>query len=238
MWMYFFAICDALAHLIPGKKARENVRRIRLNDWRRKYDALRHAFPEMNFFNTRMVKGGWNIGFIVKNRYVFKVRKHVDINIPAKKITREKRITDALRPFANVQILNIDVVKLDGFTFYKYDFIPGRNLNTLPMNKIMERKNYYGHTIAEFIYKIHNARPTEINDLKTDDGDGWNHHDICNNIIVNPKTLDIIGIIDWEYAGWGPLETEIQNCTRFSKKLAKSGLDTIIRNEYKKLAKK
>ena len=29
----------------------------------------------------------------------------------------------------------------------------------------------------------------EIEDLKTDKGDGWNHNDICNNVIIDKKPL-------------------------------------------------
>jgi len=96
--------------------------------------------------------------------------------------------------------------------------------------------NRWGKQIAQFIWAVHNARPSDIDDLKTGDGDGWNQHDICNNMIIDPKTMNIIGIIDWEYAGWGPLETEIRNCTWFSKKLRRTNMDKIIRAEYAKLA--
>ena len=148
---------------------------------------------------------------------------------------REKRITDALRPFSPLEILNIDVVRLGDYTFYKYKFISGRNLNHFRLKTIIAHRAVWGRQIAEFIHGIHNARPKEIQDLCTGDGDGWNHNDICNNVIVNPKTMKIVGIIDWEYSGWGTLETEFENCTVFSSSLQASGIGDTIRAEYEKL---
>ena len=89
-----------------------------------------------------------------------------------------------------------------------------------------------GKQLAEFINAMHNATPSEIDDLKTDNGDGWNHNDICNNIIINPKTMRIVGLIDWEYSGWGKLETEFENCIHFSQKMRESGIGKFIQAEY------
>ena len=235
MWMLFFRICDFFCRFVPNRQRRMYLRQVKFFDWYRKYNALKQAFPELNFRHTKMVKGGWNIGFIVDNKYVFKVRKHADKNIPNEKVMREKRITDALRPFSPLEILNIDVVRLGDYTFYKYKFISGRNLNHFRLKTIIAHRAVWGRQIAEFIHGIHNARPKEIQDLCTGDGDGWNHNDICNNVIVNPKTMKIVGIIDWEYSGWGTLETEFENCTVFSSSLQASGIGDTIRAEYEKL---
>ncbi|MFQ6744838.1 MAG: phosphotransferase, partial [Alphaproteobacteria bacterium] len=91
---------------------------------------------------------------------------------------------------------------------------------------------------AEFIYSMHNSDPTEISDLKSPDGDGWNHNDICNNVIINKKTKDIVGIIDWEYAGWGPIATELNNVAVFSSKFREAKLKDLVTAEYEKLLKK
>lgn len=210
---------------------------VQLFDWRRKYRAIRRAFPKLKFRHVTMVKGGWNIGFIIDKKYVFKVRKHIDINIPHDKIVREQRITAALAPFSGLRILDIEILKIGEYLFYKYPFIAGRNMNHFKIKTVLKHRDEWGHQIAEFIYQIHNANPQEIVDLKTGDGDGWNHNDICNNVIIDPKTMRVIGIIDWEYAGWGYLETEFKNCTRFSSVLRKSGIGDIIRTQYNKIAK-
>lgn len=238
MWRLFFEVCDVLVGLIPKRAVREKIRRQELYDYRKKLNALRKTFPKKEFKHVRVIKGGWNIGFIVNNKYVCKIRKYYDGNIPVEKITREKRITDAFKNIVPIQIPKIDIVKSDGYTFYKYEFIPGANLNRMPLKKIQENAWELGKQIGEFIYKMHNADPIEIADLKTKSGDGWNHNDICNNIIIDKKTMKIVGLIDWEYSGWGTLETEFENCIHFSQKMRDSGIGTVIQLEYYVLQKK
>lgn len=239
MWKQFFMICDLLCSLIPSRKTRNKIRTERLYDWRRKYNALRRAFPELNFRHTKIIKGGWNIGFIVDKKYVFKIRKAFDKNTPTEKIMREKRITDAFADIvAPIKIPKIDVVNAGEYTFFKYDFIPGKNMNKLHLKTITKHHKDWGQQIGEFIYRMHNATPTGLDDIqKTHDGDGWNHNDICNNVIVDTKTMRIVGIIDWEYAGWGMLETEFMNTTIFSKKIQESGIGQEIRKTYHRLKK-
>ncbi len=238
MWKLFFEVCDILCGLIPNRVRREQVRREKLYDWRKKYNALRAAFPELNFRHTKMIKGGWNIGFIVDNKYVFKIRKAFDGNTQPDKIVREKRITDAFANIVPLRIPKIDIVNAGEYTFFKYDFIPGKNLNTVGMKTLMRHRDAWAKQIAAFIYAMHNARPTEIDDLRTGDGDGWNHHDICNNMILDKKSMNIVGLIDWEYAGWGPLSTEFENAIIHSKKMIASGIGDKIIAEYNKLNSK
>lgn len=238
MWRLYFEICDFLAGLIPNRKVREKIRRVDLYDYRKKYNALRASLKQAEFKHVRVIKGGWNIGFIVDNKYVCKIRKHYDRKIPTEKIMREKRITDAFADIVPLKILKIDILKADGYTFYKYNFIPGTNLNRMPLKIIIKHKKRWGKQLAAFISAMHNADPKEILDLKSGEGDGWNHNDICNNIIVNKKTMKIVGIIDWEYSGWGKLETEFRNCTLFSDKMKKSGIGEEIIQEYNKLQHK
>lgn len=232
MWRIYFEVFDFLAGFIPSKKLREYVRRVKLYDYRRKFNALQSAIPNGEFKNIRIIKGGWNIGFIVDNKYVCKIRKFFDKSVPVQKIIREKRITDAFQPIVSLQIPQIDIIESDGLTFYRYNFIPGINLNRLSRRTIVKHGWEWGKQLAEFIYAMHNHNAPEIKDLKDRDGDGWNHNDICNNIIVDQDTMKIVGIIDWEYAGWGMLDTEFENCTAFSKKMEKSGLGTAIQIHY------
>lgn len=238
MWNIFFAICDMLCGLIPNSVLRERVRHDKLFDWRKKYNVLKKICPEARFYNVRMIKGGWNIGFIVKNKYVFKIRKFSDKNVDVTRILREKRITDAFRDISHVKIPNIKIFKYKEYDFFRYNFIRGINLNTCSFKTMKRYVDDWSKFIAKIIYTIHNARPETINDLIDADGDGWNHNDICNNIIIDKKTKKIIGLIDWEYSGWGTLETEIENCDMFSKKLKKLCFSKKIEQEYKKLVKK
>ncbi len=238
MWKTFFVVCDFLCNFIPNKKRRDTVRRVHLHDWRRKYHALQQAFPELNFRHTKMIKGGWNIGFIVDNRYVFKIRKQFNQERTPTRILREKRITDAFEHISPLQIPKIDIVQAGEFTFFRYNYMAGKNLNTMSLKKITKHSDALGQQLAEFINAVHNARPAEIEDLRKNiNGDGWNHHDICNNIIVNPRTMRIVGLIDWEYSGWGPLTTEFRNIDAFSKKIHASGIRDAAMRHYQKLQK-
>ena len=237
MWKLFFEICYFACCLIPNKRLRNRLRTQQLFDWYGKYNALKKQFPDLNFHHTKMIKGGWNIGFIVDNKYVFKIRKKFDSGLPNEKITREKRITDAFQNISTIQIPKIEIIQTGGYTFYKYDYIPGKNLNTFSQKTIEKHAWEWGKQLAEFIYAIHNARPTEIEDLRGNViGDGWNHNDICNNVIVDKKTMRITGLIDWEYSGWGLLQTEFNNCVAYSKKVRKSGLKIAIMSYYKSIS--
>lgn len=236
MWKLFFEICDFLCNFIPNRKTQERIRKENLYDWKKKYQTLKKHYPELNFRGTKMIKGGWNIGFIVDKKYVFKIRKAFDQSAKTEKIMREKRITDAFAKVVPLRIPKIEIVKAGQYTFFKYDFIPGKNLNTFSLKTINKHKKEWAKQLAEFIFAMHNYIPKEIDDLRGDAvGDGWNHNDICNNIIVDKKTMKIVGLIDWEYSGWNTLENEFRNCVAFSKKMQGSGILTNIKSEYKKL---
>lgn len=235
MWKTFFIICDLLSYLVPNRQRQLYIRKYVLFDWKNKYKALKRACPDLNFKKTKIIRGGWNIGFIIDNKYVFKITKTYDEAKTINKITKEKRITDAFRKYVQIQIPNISIIKTPEFVFYKYNFIPGKNLNHLSQHTINKYRDRFASEIATFINSIHNTDPVEISDLKQHKGDGWNHDDICNNTIVNPKTKHIVGIIDWENAGWGTLESEFSNCVAFSSKLRKSGILDMIKKEYYKL---
>lgn len=239
MWKLFFEICYFSCGLIPNRRLRNWIRTKKLFDWYNKYKALKKQFPELNFRHTKMIKGGWNIGFIVDKKYVFKIRKFFDASIPTEKIMREKRITDAFQDISPLKIPKIEIVNADGYLFYKYNFINGKNLNTYSQKIIEQHAWEWGKQLAEFINAVHNARPKEIEDLRKGViGDGWNHNDICNNIIVDKKTMKIVGLIDWEYSGWGKLETEFNNTAAYSKKIRNSGLQIAIMSYYKVLSNK
>ena len=123
MWRLFFEVCDFMVGFIPSKEKRERIRREKLYDYRKKYNALRKIIPEHEFKKVRVIKGGWNIGFIINKKYVCKIRKFLDANVPNEKIIREKRITDAFANILPVQIPKIDILRFGNMTFYKYNFI-------------------------------------------------------------------------------------------------------------------
>lgn len=237
MWKLFFDFCYFCSCFIPNRQRRDDFRVNKLFDYRRKLRALRAVCSDIKIRHIKMIKGGWNIGFVINNKYVFKIRKKFDdSNIP--RIVKEKRMTDAFRDVVPLKIPKIDIISYDKYTFYRYEFIAGHNLNTFSLHTIMNHRKKWAKQLAQFIFAMHNTFPKEIEDLITPEGDSWGHNDICNNIIVNPKTMDIVGIIDWEYSGWNYLETEFENCTHFSKKLKQTDINKLIRKEYDKLQTK
>ena len=48
--------------------------------------------------------------------------------------------------------------------------------------------------------------------------------------------MKIAGLIDWEYAGWGLLETEFNNTVAYSKKVRDSGLQIAVMSHYKSIS--
>ena len=165
---------------------------------------------------------------------LIEIKKESDIN----RAKTEKRITDAFRNIVPFKIPNIDIVYAKQYVFLRYEYIDGINLTSLPPETIMTHRFKWAKQIANFIFLMHHNDPDCLSDLKTPKGDGWGHNDICNNMIVDPKTMDIIGLIDWEYAGWDLLSTEFKNCTAYSPKLQQADFDSLLHFEYVKMKNK
>jgi hypothetical protein len=240
MWKILFEFADRFFAIVPVKKWRSFLRTDVLFDYRRKLNALRRARPELNFKKMRLAKGGGSIVFIVGNN-TFKVRKHKTEQNGFARFDREKRITDALRPFCSIEIPNINFFKFDGFTFYESPRIPGKMLVDIPTRKIKEHQIQLSEQLAEFIYKKSFANPPEIADLRggaAKSGYSWNHGDMCSNILVDPKTMRITGIIDWEWAKYSDIDNEFIGIVWVRKKMRKIGLDKTTRTAYDNILKK
>ena len=240
MWKLLFEFSDRLFAIVPIKKWRHFLRKKVLFDYRRKLNALRHARPELNFRKMRLAKGGGSLVFII-GYDTFKVRKHVHESKEFTRFVNEKRITDAIRPFCTIEIPNIKFFDSDGFTFYETRKIPGKMLVDIPTHKIKKHQKQISKQLAEFIYKKSFTDPKEISDLKkipTTPGYSWVHGDMCSNIMIDPKTMVITGIIDWEWAGYKETDKEFRGLVRVRKKMQKIGLDKTTRDEYQKLISK
>lgn len=237
MWKILFELSDRFFAIIPIKKWRDYLRGVVLFDYRRKLNALRCARPNLNFRKMRLAKGGGSLVFIIDND-TFKVRKHTHESQEFARFEYEKRITDAIRPFCTIEIPNIKFFKSNGFTFYETARIPGKMLVDIPTRKIKKYQQKISKQLAEFIYKKSFANPPEIADLQKipiTPGYSWTHGDMCSNILINPKTMVITGIIDWEWAGYRETEREFIGLVRVRKKMRKIGLDKSTRAEYQKI---
>ena len=238
MWKVLFEFADRLFAIVPVKKWREYLRVTVLFDYRRKLNALKSMYSELNFNTMRLAKGGGSLVFIINNRYTFKVRKYNNEASNFARFYREKQITDALRDFCTIQIPNIEFVDIGQYTFYKSDFIPGKLLVDIPTRRIKKFQEQISQQLAEFIYNKSFARPKAIDKMRTcpiKKGFCWNHGDMCSNILVNPATMVITGIIDWEWACYSSINHELRGLVWVRKKMRKIGLDKSTRKCYLKL---
>lgn len=240
MWKMLFEFSDRLFAIVPIKKWRVFLRKIVLFDYRAKLNALKKARPDLNFSKMRLAKGGGSLVFIIGDN-TFKVRKHVRESHQFKRFQNEKRITDAIRPFCTIEIPNINFFNAAGFVFYETRRIPGKMLVDIPTWKIKKYQKQISKQLAEFIYKKSLAKPKELDDLRTipeTPGYSWNHGDMCSNILIDPKTMIITGIIDWEWAGYEEIEREFNGLVRVRKKMQKIGLDKSTFDAYQQILRK
>ena len=230
-----------MSYLIPGRRMRTWFQQEKLFDYGAKFATLREIYPRMPWNKMRLAKGGGSLAFIV-NDTVFKVRKHNNEPDTVAKFTREKRITDAIRPILPIAVPNIELISANKYIFYKSNLIHGRVLVDMPLKRIRENNEKIGKQIGTIIYTLFNAKLTELDDLRpnntSDDKTGMVHGDMCSNIIVNPKTMDVVGIIDWEYANFSPLEREFIGIFRVRRKMRMTDIAPIAMIEYYKLRDK
>ena len=238
-WKQFFETLWFLSCFIPVRKWRRAFRDKKLFGYRDKLVALRNHYHDLNWKNFRLAKGGGSLAFIVDNKYVFKVRKFQnDAAAATEKFMYEKRITDAIAPIVPVAVPRIDVCNVGGYVVYATEFIPGRIMLDLPMKKIMAHRQEIAKTLGRIIYALFNAELPGLSDLrpqKQTTDIGLVHGDMCSNILVNPDTMEITGIIDWEWAHFGSLWDEFHGIYRVRKKMRLTDIAPIAMWEYYKL---
>ena len=144
------------------------------------------------------------MAFIFNNHDVYRVRKTLtEATAVFPRLEREKRITDALRRYCTVKIPKIEIIHGKKFIFYKTDFIPGVMLPSLSVKTLNAHSDEIADQLAAFLKKLHAANPKSIADLTDPDKNKhWTHTDLCSNILIDPKTFQITGIIDWEWVQW------------------------------------
>ena len=239
MWRIFFDALYIMSWAIPYGPWRRWFRRKKLFGYHEKLVALRNAFPKQDWRHFRLAKGGGSLAFITPSGRIYKVRKFDHGDETLKKFTREKRITDAIAPILSIQIPKISIHKIGEFTVYETKFIPGHILLDLPMKKICEYREQIGQELGKIIYTLFNAKLPELADLGPRDEKntdiGMVHGDMCSNILVDPKTMKITGIIDWEYAGFGSLKREFFGLFRVRRKMRLTDIAPEAMWEYYKL---
>ncbi len=117
---------------------------------------------------------------------------------------REKRLVDALAPISPIYVPGVELIEYRGMLVRKYEFIKGPTLRTGPRDVIMANLETLARQVANFIYVVGQADPESIRDLKpTPDAApgylrGWSQGDICDNFIIDMKTMTVRAFIDWE----------------------------------------
>lgn len=235
MWRTFFEFLYIISYLIPGKRNRTWFRQNKCFDYRNKLNAIKQACPDMDWQHMRLAKGGGSLAFVVGNT-VFKVRKFHKHDNSEEKFTYEKTITDAIAPVLPVQIPKIELIWAGEYLFYKSHFIPGRVLLDLPLKRIMKHNHKIGTQIGQIMFTLFNTEFKQLNSIKPTDANktdcGLTHGDMCSNIIVNPETMDVVGIIDWEYAGYSSLMREYFGLFRVRRKMRLTDIAPIAMKTY------
>ena len=144
---------------------------------------------------------GWgakNLVVVADDAVVFKfplVRRRYDAPI------RERRMIDA---FVGPDIAR--TMKFGDANVLVYPFVRGCVMTDLPRDIVRANAAKIGAGLGRRIFEMGRRDPAELADLKPQDARapgfmyGWFHNDIGGNFIINPKTMDFVGFIDWESA--------------------------------------
>jgi hypothetical protein len=233
-------LMNFLSCFIPVRKIRNRVR-IKLNNPIRKWTKF-----AMSFSNKKHPKVKYTYGFRCKN-FVVNIDDKFVFKFPLKNdgyeiAMREKRITDVFRPISSIKIPNMEIVDFNGLAVRKYECIKGVGFHSLDRKTQNLHADKMAKQLAQFLYIVGKADPKEIADLKINKNDrvaimhGWTQNDLWDNFIINPKTFDIVGIIDWEEAGFN----DFHGCFTYgtSNKVVKTALLREYLNLYLKNSKK
>jgi len=201
-------LVNILCAFIPMRQARKRIRVKLTNPIIKKMEAFAKTLSDKQHPKIKRTYGFRCANFVVTvdDTWVLKfplTGDGKDISV------REQRITDALRNISPIKIPNMEVLNWNGVYVRKYEYIDGICFNKLPRDTQNKHVAKIAQQLANFMYVIGKSNPKEISDLKPKKSEkprpffGWNQNDLWDNFILNPKTFDIVGIIDWEGAKFG-----------------------------------
>ena len=199
-------LISILCIFVPGRH-RRGALRVQLNYPIRRWTKFAKSFSTARYPRAKYTYGFRCANFVVKidDKYVFKFPLGDDGYAIA---TREKRITDALRPISPIKIPKMEIVEFEGVAVRKYECINGIGFHALDRKTQNAHVDKIAKQLAKFLYVVGMVDPREIFDLKDNKNDkpsvmhGWNQNDLWDNFIMDPKTFDVIALIDWEDAGF------------------------------------
>lgn len=238
---HFFA--NLVCAFIPKRTLRNKVRTLLYYPVTRDYIGFVRNYARSHNMQKCKIKinVGWgcsNLIVILNNECVFKFPLKND----GKELAmREKRITDALRPISPVKIPKMEIIPYKDIAVKKYEFAYGTLFSELPPSEVAKNVHHLAGQLAKFLYVLAKADPQELNDLKPENATapgflyGWNHGDIWQNFMVDPKTFDLTFFIDWEYARFGSLYPCVCVANHYWTRFDCRGLAIYTMAEYAKL---
>ena len=200
-------IINLICRFIPNRTKRNRVRFL-LENKTYVNKCMRFVKSQGNFHQIKKIvgRGSRNLVVIADKKYVF---KFPGTGNGYDKAILEQRVTDVFRSISPINIPDMQILDFDGIAVRKYPYISGISLEYFQPRKVpREIEIKIAKQLANFLYVIGQSNPIKLRDLKPRSGDkpailyGWCQNDIKYNFIMNPKTFDIIAIIDWEDTGF------------------------------------
>ena len=234
---------NAICGLIWGRDRRRRVRTVLNANMTRNIRFIRRDLKTRIYklkINTGVM--GRNVLVLVNNKWAYKFPVASE-NYNAKAV-REKRIVDALRKYSPVYVPDVELITMhtrDGdVVVRKYEFVPGCTVREMSPETVLNNLDTLARQIAAAVYKIACADPKSIRDLKPTPNErpgymrGWCQGDICDNFMIDEKTMRITAYIDWEDSRFINLRPLFQHY----KKSPSRELMMATMREYDKLYKK
>ena len=178
-----------------------------------------------------------NIILVVNKQVCFKFPITEDANYNPE---REKLITDYFRTKLKIQIPQIEIIKHGYIYIKKYDFVNGVPVDHANRKLVKQNISKIAEQITDFIFTLSTDNPKELKQFVPAHSKkpgflyGWGHNDIGGNFILDPNTMDVVGIIDWESATYGDLMPDILIASRHWSRRSWDALGVLILQQYAK----
>lgn len=221
-------MANIICAFVWDTKARDKLRTRLRFDTRWCFDFVREYIHDSNAKLSSYVGYGCRNFIIVVNKtnvFKFPVREKKGETSFA-----EKRITDYFEKKSPVKIPHVEIVKVRDRYVKVYDYVDGIMIDDADPKLVQKNIDKIAEQIADFLLTLSVDDPKELLDLKPNKKDkpgfmyGWGHRDIGGNFVLDKKTMDVIGFIDWEMAGFGDLMPDFEMATHHWNKL---GLDRL-----------
>ena len=196
---------NIICGFVYGKDRRKKLRVILNSPMREYVRFIRHdtglRSPRLRTFVGYLAR---SLIIGVNNKWVYKFPLRRDNY--RELAMREQRIINALRPFSSIPVPGVEMIEYNGMLIRKYDFVHGATLRGAPRDLIMANLDKLAVAVAKFMYELATLDPDEIRDLKPSPDAkpgymrGWCQGDICDNFMIDLKTMTISAFIDWEDA--------------------------------------